>query len=110
MCWVMPPASPARDLGLADRVEQRRLAVVDVAHDRDDRRALDQRLLGSSKVSSSSSTSSAALTIGTFLSNASARTSMASSESVWVSVAISPSSISFLMTSGAVRPRTPRRP
>jgi hypothetical protein len=30
------------DLGLADRVEQRRLAVVDVAHDRDDRRALDE--------------------------------------------------------------------
>src|SRR4051794_18013102 len=30
------------DLGLADRVEQRRLAVVDVAHDRDDRRAVDQ--------------------------------------------------------------------
>ena len=34
------------DLGLADRVEQRRLAVVDVAHDRDDRRALDEVLVG----------------------------------------------------------------
>ena len=34
------------DLGLADRVQQRGLAVVDVAHDRDDRRALDQVLLG----------------------------------------------------------------
>ena len=34
------------DRGLADRVEQRRLAVVDVAHDRDDRRARDERLLG----------------------------------------------------------------
>ena len=34
------------DLGLADRVEQRGLAVVDVAHDRDDRRALDEVLLG----------------------------------------------------------------
>ena len=33
-------------LGLADRVEQRRLAVVDVAHDRDDRRALDEVLVG----------------------------------------------------------------
>ena len=32
-------------LGLADRVEQRRLAVVDVAHDRDHRRALDQLLV-----------------------------------------------------------------
>ena len=34
------------DGGLADRVEQRRLAVVDVAHDRDDRRARLERLLG----------------------------------------------------------------
>ena len=46
MCWVMPPASPGGDLGLADRVQQRGLAVVDVAHDRDDRRALDEVLLG----------------------------------------------------------------
>ena len=41
---------PARlgrdDRRLADRVEQRRLAVVDVAHDRHDRRARLQRLLG----------------------------------------------------------------
>ena len=34
------------DRGLADRVEQRRLAVVDVAHDRDDRRARREILLG----------------------------------------------------------------
>ena len=34
------------DGGLADRVEQRRLAVVDVAHDRDDRRARREVLLG----------------------------------------------------------------
>jgi hypothetical protein len=34
------------DLGLADGVQQRRLAVVDVAHDRDDRRALDEILVG----------------------------------------------------------------
>src|SRR5512146_1512576 len=41
------PAGLGRDDGcLADRVEQRRLAVVDVAHDRDDRRARDERLLG----------------------------------------------------------------
>jgi hypothetical protein len=33
------------DRGLADRVEERRLAVVDVAHDRDHRRARLQRLL-----------------------------------------------------------------
>ncbi len=34
------------DLRVADRVEQRRLAVVDVAHDRDDRRTRDERLFG----------------------------------------------------------------
>ena len=34
------------DLRRADRVQQRRLAVVDVAHDRDDRRAVDEILLG----------------------------------------------------------------
>ena len=34
------------DGGLADRVEQRRLAVVDVAHDRDHRRPRDEILLG----------------------------------------------------------------
>ena len=46
MCCVIPPASVATTVGLADRVEQRRLAVVDVAHDRDDRRARFERLLG----------------------------------------------------------------
>ena len=34
------------DLGLADRVQQRRLAVVDMTHDRHDRRALDEILVG----------------------------------------------------------------
>ena len=34
-----PAGLAGRDLRLADRVEERRLAVVDVAHDRDDRRA-----------------------------------------------------------------------
>ena len=34
------------DRRLADRVEQRRLAVVDVAHDRHDRRPVSERLLG----------------------------------------------------------------
>ena len=38
MCWVMPPASPAHHVGVADRVEQLGLAVVDVTHDGDDRR------------------------------------------------------------------------
>ena len=45
MCWVIPPASPRRRRA-ADRVEQRRLAVVDVAHDRDDRRTRLERLVG----------------------------------------------------------------
>ncbi len=42
MCWVMPPASVVEDVRLADRVQQPRLAVVDVTHDRDDRRTGDQ--------------------------------------------------------------------
>ena len=41
-----PAGLTGRDLGLPDRVEQRGLAVVDVAHDRDDRRALDQVVVG----------------------------------------------------------------
>ena len=38
----MPPASPATHIGLAQRVEQRGLAVIDMAHDGDDRRARHQ--------------------------------------------------------------------
>ena len=44
MCWVMPPASRSATRVVANRVEQRRLAVVDVAHDRDDGRARHQVL------------------------------------------------------------------
>ena len=40
------PGLAGDHLGLADRVQQRGLAVVDVAHDRDHRRAFDQLLLG----------------------------------------------------------------
>jgi hypothetical protein len=54
--------------------------------------------------SGSSSTSSAAWMISTFFSNESASTWIASSGSVWVSVAISPSSISFLITSADESP------
>ena len=39
MCCVMPPASRSATSRRADGVEQRRLAVIDVAHDGDDRRA-----------------------------------------------------------------------
>ena len=42
MCCVIPPASVSTTARLADRVEQRRLPVVDVAHDRDDRRSRRQ--------------------------------------------------------------------
>ena len=46
MCWVMPPCSPDDDVGFAQRIEQRGLAVVDVAHDGHDRRARLQVLVG----------------------------------------------------------------
>ena len=45
MCWVMPPVSPASHVGLADAVEESRLAVVDVAHDGDDRRPRAKQLV-----------------------------------------------------------------
>ena len=38
MCWVMPPASLSTDVGVAKRVEELGLAVVDVTHDGDHRR------------------------------------------------------------------------
>lgn len=38
MCWVMPCGLARDNLGVADRVQQRCLAVVNVTHDRDDRR------------------------------------------------------------------------
>ena len=38
MAWVMPPALARGDVGLADGVQDAGLAVVDVAHDADDRR------------------------------------------------------------------------
>ncbi len=40
-----PAELPAHHVGLADRVQQQRLAVVDVAHDRDDGRTGDQARL-----------------------------------------------------------------
>ena len=39
MCCVMPPASVSHDRGLTDLVEERRLTVIDVAHNRHDRRS-----------------------------------------------------------------------
>ena len=45
MVCVMPPASFVDDVGVAQGVEQLRLAVVDVTHDRDDRRTRGEILL-----------------------------------------------------------------
>ena len=42
MCCVIPPASPEATSAGADGVEQRRLAVIDMAHDRDHGRAGEQ--------------------------------------------------------------------
>ena len=98
MCWVIPPASPDDDLGLANRVEQRRLTVVDVAHDGNDRRSRHEILLLVAE-DQLRRPRTAVLTISTFFSNSSAITPIASSDSVWVSVAISPICISFLITS-----------
>ncbi len=39
MCWVMPPASSLDHVGVAQRVQELGLAVVDVTHHGDDRRA-----------------------------------------------------------------------
>ena len=66
------------------------------------------RVIRSSAASSnvgSASESSEAWTISTSLPNSSAMTPMASSDSVWVSVAISPMPMSFLMISGTGTPR-----
>ena len=98
------------DLGLAHGVQQRRLAVVDVAHDRDDRRAVLRSSSAASSNSGSASASSAAWTISISLSNSAAMTSISSSASVCVSVAISPRLISFLISSGIGTRGTRRRP
>ena len=99
-----PARLAGRDLGLADRVQQRRLAVVDVAHDRHDRRALDQVLLGVVEHRLGDR-----LVLGVddldLLAELGREHRIASSDSVWVRVFISPSAISFLITSGTATPR-----
>ena len=86
-------------LGLADRVEQRGLAVVDVAHDRDDRRALDERVVGVLEDRLGVDVVGRVDDLDGLVELV-ASSSIASSDSVCVSVAISPSAISFLMISG----------
>ena len=87
------------DRGLADRVEQRRLPVVDVAHDRDDRRARLERLLGVVEgLGLVVLLVAACLIVTSRLTLGSAAISpTASSESDWVIVTISPSFIMILM-------------
>src|SRR5436305_5346641 len=103
MCWVIPPASPAatsvsRIASSSEVLPWSTWPMTVTTGGRSTRSA------SASSYSGSSSTSSAAWTISTFLSNPSASVTMASSESVCVSVAISPSSISFLITSGVPMP------
>ena len=72
-------------LGVADRVEQRRLAVVDVAHDRDDGRPRDEVLRVVLDDSGSTSSSSACLIVTSrFSSAASSSTSSSVSDCVAV--------------------------
>ena len=104
MCWVMPPASPAatsvsRIASSSDVLPWSTWPMIVTTGGRGSRSS------AASSNSGSASASSAALTISIFLSNSSARTWTASSDSVCVSVAISPSCISFLITSGIATPR-----
>ena len=98
MCWVMPPASAAatsvsRMASSSEVLPWSTWPMIVITGGRSARAA------SSSSYSGSGSTSSAAWTMLTFFSKESASTSIASSESVWVSVAISPRVISFLITS-----------
>ena len=104
MCWVMPPASPAttsvsRIASSSEVLPWSTWPMIVTTGGRSIRSS------SASSYSGSTSTSSAAWTISICLSNSSASTWMASSESVCVSVAISPSDISFLMISGTATPR-----
>ena len=93
------------DLGLADRVEQRGLAVVDVAHDRDDRRAVGEIVVGVVERGLLVDLFVGVVTISILRSNLSAIASIVSSESVCVRVAISPVCIRLLITSALLTPR-----
>ena len=104
MCWVMPPASPAatsveRIASSSDVLPWSTWPMIVTTGGRSTRSA------SASSYSGSSTTSSAAWTISISFLNSSASTWMESSESVCVRVAISPSVISFLMTSGTATPR-----
>ena len=103
MCWVIPPASPLATsvCRITSSSEVFPWSTWPMTATTGGRATSSS---SESSKSGSSSTSSAACTISTFLSNSSASTPIASSESVCVRVAISPSVISFLMTSGVESP------
>ena len=104
MCWVMPPASPSatsvsRTASSSDVLPWSTWPMIVTTG------ARPWSSSSASSNSGSASASSAAWTISISLSNSSAMTWIASSDSVWVSVAISPRLISFLMISGTATPR-----
>ena len=99
MCWVMPPASPLDHVGRADGVEQRGLAVVDVAHDGDDRRRAARSVAGSSAASNRPSSTSASATRLTVWPSSSAMSWAVSASITSLIFAIWPCFISSLMTS-----------
>ena len=104
MCWVIPPASPAttsvsRIASSSEVLPWSTWPMIVTTGGRSTRSSSESSWTGSSTASS------AALTISTLRSSASASTVIVSSESVWVRVAISPSCISCLITSALPTPK-----
>ena len=103
MCWVIPPASPAatsvsRIASSSEVLPWSTWPMIVTTGGR------STRLSASSSNSGASGSSSAAVTISTLRSYSSAIALIDSSVRVWVSVAISPIVISFLITSALPRP------
>ena len=99
MCWVMPPASPAatevsRIASSSEVLPWSTWPMIVITGARSTRSASASANTGAA-VSSSSE-----WTISTSLLSSEASTWIDSSDSVWVSVFISPSAISFFITSG----------
>ena len=99
MCCVMPPASRSATRVVADGVEQAGLAVVDVAHDGDDRRARDDVFGVAISPSSTCSSSSSKLRICTSAPNSRAIMVAVSVSSAELIVSMSRFISSFARTS-----------